>query len=170
MATIVSKVYKRPISANDKYSFGKICVGARIENVHPVTDPAPALASVLPASQAYVPVDDFGENVICGGTTKLIGKMVGILMTDTVESTNAAYVLNGGPFRMKAAADQTWATGKEVWWKTTDGLVYSADPGGGTGVECGYVVTDPEGNDTVVDPANLPTSTYVFVVLNQIVS
>lgn len=168
---ITSKIYKRPNSAADLYAFNKVCRTSRIEALQTIIAATPAVASVLPASQTYSSGDVYAEDIICGGTTKLIGKMVGILVSDTLENgAEAAYVVQGGPFLMKAAAAQTWAAGKEVWWKTTDGLIYSADPGGGTGVECGYVVTNPEGDATETDPANMPAATYVWVVLNQIVS
>lgn len=168
---ITSKIYKRPNSAADLYAFNKVCRTAHLDNLQTIVSTTPAVASVLPASQTYTTGDVYAEDIICGGTTKNIGKMVGILMSDTVENgEEAAYVVQGGPFLMKSAAAQTWNPGKEVWWKTSDGLIYSADPGGGTGIECGYVVTNPEGDHTETDPANMPTATYVWVVLNQIVS
>ena len=171
MATIVGKAYKRPTSAYSKYSFAKICKTPRVETLKGLVTTTPALASVLPGSQAYVTPDEYAENIICGGTVKSIGKIIGILATDSVESANAEYYVQGGPFIMQVKTGQTFsAAGKEVWIKTTDGLAYPADGGGGVYVEVGYTVTDPEGNVTVTDPANLPTGTYVYVVLNQVVS
>lgn len=171
MATIVGKAYKRPTSAYSKYSFGKIFKGSRLEQCHSIVTTTPAIASTLPGSQSFVTPDEYAENIICGGTLKSIGKVIGILGTDSVESANANYIVSGGPFLLQVKSGQSFTlAGKEVWVKTTDMLAYTADGGGGVFNEVGYTVTDPEGNVTVTDPVGLPTGTYVYVVFNQVVS
>jgi predicted RecA/RadA family phage recombinase len=163
---IDSKVYKRPTSAMDKYSAAKIFLSPPRLNTSTITHIAPA--TPLPTSQNYTSVDIYAEDIICGGTIKLIGQRIGFLIADTTVNKTCDFVINGALVLIKSAAAQVFDHGNKVFVDYTDGLAYTAT--GATRVQVGFVEGDLAANATVTNPDNLPVGDYVYCRLDQIPS